>query len=213
MFTIDLMKGQGLPVKTDIKIMTATAIAFSVPCILLFLMVGSFFYSRIVIKTQTHSLKEHQARFEKLKPKVEQGKMQKAEQKKITLCLTETDDVIDKYVQWTQLMMLLSEHLPQEMVIGRLEVKLKTVSKRVPRKDDPDRKINIPVSARTLLINTYSFTNYDSDHAVKQFQQNLLASKWFKDNVQDIVVASRRPENIDREDIIMYELNCNLVVN
>ena len=213
MFAIDLMKGQGLPVKTDIKSMAATGIAFSIPFILLLLMAGSFFYSRIVIKIQTHSLREYQARFDRLKPKLEQGKTQKAEQEKITLCLTETDEVLNKYVQWTQLMMLLSEHLPQEMVIGKLEVKLKIISKLVPKKDDPNRKINVPSSARTLLINTYSLTGYDSDYAVKQFQNDLLTSQWFKDNVQDIVVASRKPENIDREDIIMYELNCNLVVN
>ena len=121
MFTIDLMKGQGLPVKTDIKTMTATGIAFSIPFILLLLMAGSFFYSRIVIKTQTYSLREHQTRFDRLKPELEQGKTQKAEQEKITLCLTETDEVLSKYVQWTQLMMLLSEHLPPEIFIKSSE--------------------------------------------------------------------------------------------
>lgn len=213
MIKFDLLKGQGRPVKSNINIASAVGMSFAVPCVLLILMAGSLFYCKADIRTQTRILESYKSRFGNLQKKLQQEKLQRTLQQKLATCLTETDNVLTNYVQWTQFMMLLSRHFPDVMLVDQLEVRVRQVSNMVTKKADPTRKINVPLSARTLLIGMYSPASNDGDRDVKELQDKLSATQWFEDNVRDILITSRKPDQTQNQDIVRYEMSCVFAVN
>ena len=99
------------------------------------------------------------------------------------------------------------------MLVDQLEVRVRQVSNMVTKKADPTRKINVPLSARTLLIGMYSPASNDGDRDVKELQDKLSDTQWFEDNVRDILITSRKPDQTQNQDIVRYEMSCVFAVN
>lgn len=213
MITMDLLKGQALPVRSNVKGAAITGVAFSVPAVLLLVILGSYFHDRIRIDTQSRVLEKYESKFDNLKAGLEREKSLQEKRSNLNLCLAEVSGAMNNQVQWSQILMLLSEHLPESMVVDRLEVKVKQMSVIVPKKSDPTRKINVPRSIRTLSISMYSLAEGEGDRAVKIFQQKLMKSESFTAVVKEVIIASRIPDKSGDKDIIRYELDCAFKAN
>ncbi len=213
MFTIDLLKGQGLPIKRDVTTVTIIGVGFGIPAVLLMLMIGSYFHSKVIIKTQSRVLRNYETGFANLKADLERQRVQEVQCLKFASCLEEAAEVLSKHVQWSQVLMLLSEHLPESLVVDRLEVKVKMIPKIVCKKSDSTRKVSVFSPARTLSITMRSASGYSSDQSVKQFQKRLANSDLFKAIVKDVVISSRQPSHTEGKDVVCYELNCAFKIN
>jgi len=208
MITMDLLKGQALPVRSNVKGAAITGVAFSVPVVLLLMILGSYSHDRILVDTQSRVMEKYESKFDNLKARIEREKSLQEKRSKLNLCLAEVGDVLTNQVQWSQILMLVSENLPDSMVVDRLEVKVKQISEIVPKRSHPTRKINVPRSIRTLSISMYSLAQGEGDRAVRIFQQKLMQSESFTAIIKEVVIASRVPDKNGQKDIIRYELNC-----
>jgi len=213
MITMDLMKRQALPPRSNVKGAAITGVAFSIPAVLMLLILSGYLHDRIFIQTQTRVLEEYESRFDNLKASLDKEKLLQEKLRTLNMSLIEVSGALDDQAQWSQILMALGEHLPHPLVVDRLEVKVRQISETVPSRDDPTRKINVPRPVRTLSIGLYSVAGSDGDPAVKDFQHKLMESKSFTAVVKDVVIASRTPGKDHEKDIIRYELNCALKAN
>ena len=86
MFTIDLLKGQGLPIKSGVTTVTIIGAGFGVPAVLLMLMIGSYFHSKVIIKTQSRVLRNYETGFANLKAGLERQRVQEVQCLKFASC-------------------------------------------------------------------------------------------------------------------------------
>jgi len=152
MFTIDLLKGQNLPVKSSpggIAIVVTTVV---VPLTVEIIMFGFYLNKKIVVSVNEQELARCQAEVDELSDAVE---MQASSEKQKTIYgnyLSEVKSSISRYTQWSPVLVTLVENMPDSLKLTRLDVRQHTIRKKVPQKDNPAEMIERNVPVRTLRI-------------------------------------------------------------
>ena len=111
-------------------------------------------------------------------------------------------------VQWSNMLLAINDSLVDSLNINKLDVTIRKVQRTVSQKGNTDKKINISVPARTLVVSLFSHSGGNGDVEIRKFQNNLLKTESFKKYVSEIVIALREPDTINGVDVIRYELNC-----
>ena len=207
MFTIDLLKGEGIPAKSSPEGIAVVAVTFAVPVIIAMVMV-SFYLSNIInISVQKQEVVRYKKKIDGLSDVVELQKSFEEEKRAINSCLTEALSSITRHAQWSPVLMTLVENMPDSVVLTKLEVKQRSIKREVPRKDDPKKTIIISVPVRTLQISVYGSPHSDSDKAVRDFGDRLRSSDLLGPKLEDIRV-SQGFEILENQNVVSYEIDC-----
>ena len=207
MYTIDLLKGGGLPAKSSISNAIAIGLLFSVPVIIFIMMTSTYAQSKILISSHTQTLDNYQNRFAGLKYYLAQEKLIQERYRTINSCMDEVNDLLEQNMQWSNILTLIEQTLPQSLIIDRLEVKIKNSKKTVPQRLDSKKMISIPVYDRSLTIQLHAASHTNSDAIVKKFQNDLTKAALTKALVGDLAISSRKPSRINEIDVTCYEMN------
>jgi len=103
--------------------------------------------------------------------------------------------------------MTLVENIPDSVVLTSLEVKQRSVKRKVPQKDDPKKMINISVPVRTLHISVCGSPQINCDEAVRDFGDRLRSSALLGPKLEDIRV-SQGFDTLQNQDVVSYEIDC-----
>ena len=207
MFTIDLLKGQGIPTKRGPETVVIAAVTFVVPIIITIVMFGLYLSSKIVISVQKQEIVSYQAKIDQLSDAVELQKSFEEEKKLINSCLSEVSSSIGKHTQWSPVLVTLVKNMPDSMVLTKLEVKQRSVKRKIPKKDDPQKMVDISVPVRTLQMSVSGSPQYNCDKAVRDFRDRLRFSKLLKSKLEDIRV-SQKADTFEGQDVVSYEIDC-----
>ncbi|MHC4570931.1 MAG: hypothetical protein ACYS0C_02485 [Planctomycetota bacterium] len=207
MFTIDLLKGQGVPIKSRPEGIAVTAVTFAVPVIIAIVMFGFYLSNRIVISVQKQRIVSCQANIDKLSDAAELKESFEREKKSINSCLSEVASALGRHPQWSDILVTLVENMPDSMVLTRLEAKEHSVKRKVPKKDDPGKTVDISVPARTLQMSVSGNPHYNSDKAVRDFRNRLRFSTLLGPKLEDIRV-SQKSDKLEGQDVASYEIDC-----
>ena len=207
MFTIDLLKGQAIPLDNKsggLAIMAVTAIVPIVAAI------GMFsFYSKIGadVSAKEKEIAGCEAEIAKLSDVLERQNALEQEKANYGKCLSEVKSSIKKYTQWSPVLATLMENIPDSVVLTSLGIENDSVKRKVPKPDDPKIKVEISVGVRTLQLGVSGGPQSNCQEAVKDFMDRLESSAVLGPRLEKIT-PSRKDEIVDGQEVISYEISC-----
>ncbi len=207
MFTIDLLEGQGIPIRSRPGGIVIATVTFAVPVIIGIVMFRFYLSDRITISIQKQEIVNYEAKINKLSEAVNLQKSFEKEKNAINGSMLEVSSSIGGYTQWSPILMTLVKNMPDSMVLTRLEGKQKYTKVKVPKKDAPKEMVDISIPLRTLHIGISGNPHYNCDKAVKSFRDRLRFSTLLEQRLEDIRV-SQEVDTRHGQDIVHYEIDC-----
>lgn len=208
MFTIDLLKGEGIPIKSRPEGIAVGAVTLAVPVIVAILMFGLYLSDIAAISIQRQEIINYETKTTELSDAVELKKSLEIEKEAISSSLSEVSSSIGRHTQWSPVLAIVAENMPDSMVLTNLEVKRRSVKREVPKKDDPRAKVTISVPARTLRISVSGDPEYNCDRAVRDFGDRLRFSTAIGPKLETIRVEKQGFGKIGDKSVVSYDIDC-----
>lgn len=209
MFTIDLLNGQAIPLKSKPGSLAIIAVTVAIPVAVAMGMLSFYMQNKIVVSMKEQEIKKCQAEIDKLSDAV--GLQKALEQKKRAYggYLSEVKSSIKKHTQWSPVLTTLMENIPDSVVLTSLAVNQSSVKRKAPKKDDPNQMVEIDVLVRTLQLSVSGGPESNCDEAVRDFRDRLRDSALLGPKLENIEV-SQKSETQDGQNVVSYEISCVL---
>jgi hypothetical protein len=214
MFTIDLLKGQGLPVRTRPKYILIFVATFAVPMIVGILLAGFYYHNKIVISVNENKIANYTTQTERLADAVKLKELWDKDKTSINDCITDVGGSISRHTQWSPVLVSIVENLPESVILSCLEVKQTTIKQKAKsgseksKADKDNKKGDTSVTVRTLRMRICGNPTSDFDREIKAFRDRLLASNAIGKKIDDVVIASQGNDTVDGRDVIAYDIDC-----
>ncbi len=207
MFTIDLLKGQGIPIKSRPEGIAIAAAIFTVPVIIAIVMFGFYLSNIVAISIQRQKIVNYGAKIAELSGAVKLQKSLEKEKIALSSSLAEVKSSVGRHTQWSPVLVTLVRNMPDSVILTGLELKQRSISKKVPVKDDPKKTTIITVPVRTLRMTVSGSPQSNCDRAVRDFRDSLRSSSLLGPKLQDIKV-SQESGMLGDQDVVSYEIDC-----
>jgi len=209
MFTIDLLKGRAIPLKSKPGSLIIIVLTIAIPVTVAAGMLSFYQRNKIIVSVKEQEIAKCQAEIDKLSDAVELKKA--LEKKKIAYSstLSEVRSSIKRHTQWSPVLTTLMENIPDSVVLNSLSVEHSTVKKKVPKKDNPNKMVEIDVLVRTLRLSVVGDYQTNSDAAVRDFRDRLRSSEFLGPRLENIGV-SQKSETRNGQEVVSYEISCVL---
>jgi len=207
MFSIDLLNGQAIPLKSKpggLAIMVVTAV---IPVIFAMGMFSFYLHNNVAASVEAKEIARYEKEIDKLSDAVEMQESLKKEKASYIDCLAEVKSSLADHTQWSPVLTVIIETMPDSVVLTSLEVENDSVKKKVPKKSDPKKMVEISVPVRTLRLKVSGGPERNCDEAVKEFMDRLSSSEFLAPKLEKVGV-SQESEKIDGQDVISYEISC-----
>ena len=189
MFTIDLLKGRGIPARSRPEDIVAAAVAMAMPVVVTILLFGFFISNKVMISIRQQELANCTRQADGLTEAVALQSSFKAERAQIASCMTEAATAITRHMQWSNILVALVKNMPDPLVLTRLSVSERSARIKVADQKDPNRKVDIFVPTRTLNVSLGGSSESASDRAVRDFRDRLRLAKAMAHKIEDIPVS------------------------
>ena len=207
MFKIDLLKGQGLPLKSSPGGIAIVAVTIAVPLYAFIIMFGFYVNDITYMSIREQEIVRCQSGIDKLSTAVMQQESLEKRKNLYNDCLSEVKASIDKYIQWSPVLVTLVENMPSSVMLAELEVRQDSVRKKIPKPDNPQEMMDSTVPVKILRMSISGGPQYDCNKEVRDFQDRLQASTFLGPKLENIVV-SRESETLEGRDVASYEIDC-----
>jgi Tfp pilus assembly protein PilN len=207
MFTIDLLKGQGIPERSGPERIVIAAVTFVVPIVVAIIFAGSYLSSKIAISVGKQEIAGYESKTASLSDALETQKWFERETSSIHSCLSEVAGSITRHAQWSAVLAAIAENMPETMVLTELEVKQDSVRKQVPKKDNPKQMVEVSVPVRMLQMSITGNPTYNCDKAVRDFKERLRTCPALGPKLDDIIV-SQKFDRTKGTDVVLYNIDC-----
>ncbi|HLB72726.1 MAG TPA: hypothetical protein VJJ98_01790 [Sedimentisphaerales bacterium] len=207
MFTIDLLKGTGLPEKGRARNMAVVALAGAVPVAVAIVMFGFYLHGRIDMTIRSAEIDRWKAKTAGLADAIDSQKELERDKTAYSASLAEIGRAIGHHTQWSPILAAVVSNMPESVVLTALEVKQHAVRMNVAAKDDPKKTKDISVPASMLKMSVAAMPQSDADKEVREFRARLLASDLLGPRLEDITV-SQKADELNELDVVSYEINC-----
>jgi Tfp pilus assembly protein PilN len=206
LLSIDLLKGQGIPIKSRPGGAAILAITIAVPVIAAIIMVGDYASDRIILMNQKRNLAKIETEISQLSGGMEFQEAVKKEISNINACLKETADAMKLQIQWSPILELIVQNIPENLVLSELSVRTENVQREFPRRDDPSRNITLAIQRRILTITLYGNIGHQSDEAALEFLRSLSASTALNTKIEDIRPIAQITDEENKK--VRYSIEC-----
>jgi ribosomal protein L24 len=207
MFTIDLLKGQGIPVRSRPENIAVTAVTLAVPAIIGAIMFGYYMRNSIAISIQKQEIASYETRINKLSEAAALQKAFEEEKKVVNGCLSEAAATINKHTQWTPVLIEIIKNMPDSILLTGINVREDNVKKKEPSKNKSGEMVEVDVPVRILQINACENSGPGYGQSIRDFQDRLRASPLFSSRLDNISV-SQGVDTLKRQDVVSYQINC-----
>ena len=209
MFTIDLLNGQAIPLKSKPGSLAIIAVTVAIPIAIAMGMFSFYMQNTIVASIKKQEINRCQAEIDKLSDAV--GLQKALEQKKIAYIgyLSEVKSSIKRHTQWSPVLTTLMENIPDSVVLTSLEVNQSSVKRKAPKKDNPDQMVEIDVPVKILRLMVSGGPQSNCDEAVRDFRDRIRDSAFLGPKLENIGV-SQKTETLEGQNVASYEISCVL---
>lgn len=211
MLTIDLLKGQGIPLKSRPGGATLLAISIAMPVIVTIFGLGDYMRSNIVLSTKWQDVARLEGEIFERTESMRMHEDSKSEAMQINSCLGELGDIMDQQLQWSPILEVVARNVPDAIVLEELVVQSENVFKTVPLRRDPTKNITISVPRRRLILNIYGKLGIISDEAVLTFLRKLATSEVLRERMANVRKLSQKAD--EKNEIMHYSIECVFKVN
>ena len=207
MFTIDLLKGQGVPAKSRPQNIAIGAAAVVTPIIIAIVMFGFYLRNRVVISIQKDAIANFKTKIAGMSDAIELQKSFEQQKKTYNNCLSEVSGNLDKHTQWSPVLALLVKNMPESVILTALDVKQRSTKIKVPKKDDPKIMIDASVPLRTLQMTVVGRPQTNCDDAIRDFSERLRSSSLLGPRIENIRIA-QGVVKLKQEEVVSYQIDC-----
>ena len=207
LFTIDLLKGQGIPIKSKPEGIVVAATAFVIPAVVAIVMLGWYLSTSASISIQKQKISSYEEKISELSKAVELYNSFEEEKRAVNNCLSEVSSSIKKHTQWSPVLAMLVKNMPDSLVLKELEVKRRSTKVKVPQKDNPQTMVDVSVPVETLHITVSGNPWNNSDEAVRLFRDRIRSSDLLREKLEDIIVSQELNTPKSR-DTVSYDIDC-----
>ena len=207
MFTIDLLKGQGVPAKSRPQNIAIGAAAVVTPIIIAIAMFGFYLRNRVVISIQKDAIANFKTKIAGMSDAIELQKSFEEQKNAYNNCLSEVSGNLDKHTQWSPVLALLVKNMPESVILTALDVKQRSTKIKVPKKDDPKIMIDAAVPLRTLQMTVVGRPQTNCDDAIRDFSERLRSSSLLGPRIENIRIA-QGVVKLKQEEVVSYQIDC-----
>jgi hypothetical protein len=207
MFTIDLLKGQGIPARSRPENIAVMAVTLAIIAIIAAIMFGYYMHNSIVISIQKQEIASYETRINKLSTAAALQKAFEEEKKVVNGCLSEVAATINKHTQWTPFLIEIVKNMPDSIVLTGINVKEDTIKKKAPSKNKSGETVDVDVPVRVLQINACENSGPGYGQSIRDFQDRLSTSPLFSSHL-DHVSVSQGFDTFKGQDVVLYQINC-----
>ena len=207
MFKIDLLKGQGIPIRSRPEGIIMAVVTAVVPLILAIVMCSIYVHNRILISINKQRITNCTAKIGGLVEAVRLQESLAKEKEKYGDHLSEVKSTVGRYTQWSPVLAAMMESMPDSVVLTALDVKQSSVKKKIPKKDNPTVLTDVTVPITTLRLSVCASPQSDSDQAIREFRDGLRSSPFLGPTLDNIVV-SQELGTLDGREVVSYEIDC-----
>ncbi len=207
MFTIDLLKGHGIPVKSGPKGVAFAAITIMIPLGLAIAMLGSYLNNKIVIAVENNNVAgfEKKINSDEIEHALRVAKLLKQQEQDLHDSLSEVSSIIANHTQWTTVLETIVNNMPTSMVMTRIEVKDESRKVKRPKKDDPEKIVTVAIPVRILRMSLMGNLQSNYDKEVRDFRDSLLLDELLGPKLEEVRVAQEF-DKVDDRDVVSYEM-------
>jgi hypothetical protein len=206
-YTIDLLKGEGLPIRTRPGGIAFVCLVVVVPFLAAFGAVRLYMDCDVVIATQKQQANQLAMVVETLSSAVHKRDALEREKAEAVGVLSDVKAALGGHSQWSPTLASLIESLSDTLILTKLEARRDTVRIKVPAKDDPTKKVDASVPVRALKICVCGKDKESSSEAVRRVQENLRSAPAIGPML-DTITVSQDATTLDGHEAVLYELNC-----
>ncbi len=207
MFTIDLLKGQNIPKKSSPGSIATVASASFVPVVIAIAMFGLYIRNKVVISVQANSIANYKTKINKLSDAIEMQKSFEENLNAYNNFLSEIEGNLGKHTQWSPVLVTLVQNMPDSVVLTTLDVKQRSVRKKVPQKNNPKQMIDISIPVRTLQMTMSGRPQSNCDQDIRNFSDSLRSSSLLGPKIEDVRI-SQGLAKLDGKDVVSYQIDC-----
>lgn len=207
MFTIDLLKGQGIPVKSTPKRVVLGALTVGIPAAVALAMFNCYLQSATAISVQKQAISDYEAKTRKLSNAAASHDSLSEQKRRHTNTLVEVNTALARHTQWSPVLKTIVANLPDSVALAALEVKQQYEKKEVPKKDDSDKTMQVKVPVPMLRLRIAARPELEFDEALRDFRERLLSSQALHQKLKNIII-SQTPGTLEGREVIVYELDC-----
>ncbi|HUV62522.1 MAG TPA: hypothetical protein VMW24_01425 [Sedimentisphaerales bacterium] len=207
LFTIDLLNGRALPLKGKPGGLAVIAVSATVPIAVAIGLIGLYLHNNTAVAAKEKEIAHYQAEIGKLSEAVQLKAALEKEKNACKNYLSDVSSSIKRHTQWSPILTTLIENMPDSVVLTNIEVEQKSVKKKVPKPDDPQKTVEIDVLVKTLRLRVSSGSQRNCDEAIRDFRDRLRASAILGPRLENIAVA-QESETRQGHDVVSYEISC-----
>jgi hypothetical protein len=207
MYAIDLLKGEGVPIRSRPGGVAFACLLVVVPFLAAFGMASYYVDNNVVLAIQQQQVSRLDAALEALAGAVQKRDALEKEKMDANHMLADVKTALGEHRQWSPVLACLIESLSDTLVLTRLEVRPDTIRAKVPAKDDPTRKIDGVLPVRVLQICVGGKDRESSSEAVRRLQESLRSAPALGP-LLDTITPSQSTTTLDGHEATLYELNC-----
>jgi hypothetical protein len=207
MFTIDLLKGRGIPVRNRPENIAVAAVTVAVPVIIALIMFGYYMRSSIVLSVQKQEIIGCDTQISKMSEAAALQKTFESEKKIANGCLSEVATNIKNHIQWTPVLVEIVKNMPNSILLTGINVKEDNITKKVFSKET-GKTTDVSVPVRTLQINVFETSGSVHGQSIRDFQDSLRSSAVFGPQLDNISV-SQGVEKLKGQDVVSYQIDCS----
>ena len=207
MFTIDLLKGEGIPFRSGPAGVAFAVITVAVPIVIAVALGGLYLHNKVVMSLTKNEISVMEEKANGLSDYVKRQKSLEKEKTQYSICLSEVKSAVGKFNQWSPVLTTLVENMPRSVVLTELEVERNFVKKKVPDKEKPGKTVEVDAFVTTMRIMVSDSLQSDSDQAVKEFRDYLCFSSFLGPKLEKADV-SKESGAIGGKDVVYYVISC-----
>jgi hypothetical protein len=209
MFSIDLLKGNGLPQKLNVKKSAMKVVPILIPLLAMGVFAASYQRDKTALQTQRQTLISNQQQIgQYTKDVIEYNKIG-TRIKGMEKCLNDISMALSYRIQVSDILMGLVQALPESIFIYEIKMDRNAVYEKSQQDDSAEAKQRL-VIRRQLKLTLCGYDAAQSDVAVQDYVNELEKSPLLSKIFLEIKPSARQQGEVDGRPAIYYEIDCVL---
>lgn len=209
MFSIDLLKGKGLPRQTSLKQVVLKAVPFIIPMVAVSVFAVNVRQDNAELSALRTQVQANQQQIAKHKDEVAAYQKMNGRIKKMKSCLSDISKALNYRIQVSDMTLELVNLLPEDAFIYEMDLNRTAAQERYTEEGSGEQKNRVNVK-RILKLTLCSFGTTGNDDAVQAYVNNLRQSPVFTEIVTDVKPSARQQGQVDGRSAVYYEIECTL---
>jgi hypothetical protein len=210
MFAIDLLKGKGLPQKTNWRLRITHAAGLLLPVAALAVLAGAWRYDHLQLTAQENGIWENEKIISQYSDQTTAYRQSSARVADLRKQFNQVAAILGSRIQVSDLFRELTDKLPEEIFL--YEIKLdRTANKEKYQAEGAKEVQQRTVIRRNLTLVLCNYNTSGGDRLVEDYVAELKKSSLTSSVFKDIKPASRQQGMVDEREATYYYIECVLV--